>query len=51
MSKNKRAISCIMCLECEEKCPQKIQISKIMPEIHKALWNPDYNNWAKEWRL
>ncbi len=31
------ARSCIGCQECEEKCPQHIEISKLMPEIDKAL--------------
>ncbi len=30
---NKRADSCIQCGECEEKCPQNIKISKLMPQV------------------
>jgi len=32
-----RAASCISCGECEEKCPQEIQISRWMPIIHEVL--------------
>jgi hypothetical protein len=32
-----RASSCIQCDICEDKCPQKIKISELMPEIHKKL--------------
>ncbi|MBN2444277.1 MAG: aldo/keto reductase [Spirochaetales bacterium] len=32
-----RAGACIQCGECEEKCPQNIKISELMPKIHEAL--------------
>ena len=32
-----RAGSCTDCKVCEEKCPQKIEISEWMPKIHSAL--------------
>ncbi len=32
-----RAGSCVQCRECEEKCPQKIEISEQMPIVHKKL--------------
>jgi predicted aldo/keto reductase-like oxidoreductase len=32
-----RAIRCVQCGACEEKCPQKIPISRWMPTIHQVL--------------
>jgi predicted aldo/keto reductase-like oxidoreductase len=32
-----RAENCVVCRECEEKCPQSIPISEWMPKIHEAL--------------
>jgi predicted aldo/keto reductase-like oxidoreductase len=32
-----RADKCAQCGECEKKCPQGIEISKLMPEIHEKL--------------
>jgi predicted aldo/keto reductase-like oxidoreductase len=32
-----RASSCLQCGICEEKCPQKIKISELMPVIHEKL--------------
>jgi predicted aldo/keto reductase-like oxidoreductase len=32
-----RASDCIQCRECEELCPQKIEISAWMPKIHEVL--------------
>ena len=32
-----RAGACRQCRECEEKCPQKIEISRQMPGVHEAL--------------
>ncbi|MBC2580750.1 aldo/keto reductase [Clostridium sp. DJ247] len=32
-----KSSSCIQCRVCEEKCPQKIQISQWMPKIHSVL--------------
>ncbi len=32
-----RAVNCISCGQCEEKCPQTISISRWMPVIHKVL--------------
>jgi predicted aldo/keto reductase-like oxidoreductase len=34
-----RADMCLDCQECEEKCPQHIEISKWMPVVHEALAN------------
>jgi len=31
------AENCTECGECEDKCPQKIEISRLMPEVHKVL--------------
>ena len=35
--KGNRADACINCGICEEKCPQKIPIRKMLAEAHKAL--------------
>jgi predicted aldo/keto reductase-like oxidoreductase len=41
--KDSRADSCIQCKICEDKCPQKIQISALMPKVHAVLGeNKDY---------
>jgi predicted aldo/keto reductase-like oxidoreductase len=37
ISEKERASACIQCGECEEKCPQKIEISKLMPKVHAVL--------------
>jgi predicted aldo/keto reductase-like oxidoreductase len=37
LTAEERADNCIACLECEEKCPQQIAISQLMPEIHDEL--------------
>lgn len=34
---SERASACTQCMECEEKCPQKIRISELMPKVHEAL--------------
>jgi uncharacterized protein len=31
------ASACIQCRKCEKKCPQEINISELMPKIHKLL--------------
>lgn len=36
-SKKERAGSCKGCGKCEEKCPQKIPISELMPKVHAVL--------------
>ena len=36
-AEDQRANNCIECLECEEKCPQKILISEWLPKVHQAL--------------
>ena len=33
----KRAAACVECRECEEKCPQSIMISTLMPRVDKEL--------------
>ena len=37
MPMESRADMCLDCQECEEKCPQHIQISSWMPVVHEAL--------------
>jgi predicted aldo/keto reductase-like oxidoreductase len=32
-----RASACLACLECEDKCPQKIPISDWLPIVHRVL--------------
>jgi predicted aldo/keto reductase-like oxidoreductase len=32
-----RACNCIQCMVCEDKCPQKIEISAWMPKVHASL--------------
>ena len=35
--KKARASACVQCGDCEKKCPQKIPISRWMPEVHAVL--------------
>jgi predicted aldo/keto reductase-like oxidoreductase len=35
-----RASACTHCKSCEEKCPQKINISELMPKVHEELSGP-----------
>ena len=37
MPEGERAAACIACRECEEKCPQQIEISEWMPRVHERL--------------
>ena len=37
MPEENRAKECIQCRECEEKCPQHIEISAWMPQVHAVL--------------
>ena len=37
LSEESRSESCIQCRECEEKCPQQIEISAWMPQVHAVL--------------
>jgi hypothetical protein len=37
LAEEKRASSCIACLECEDKCPQAIPISDWMVHVHEVL--------------
>jgi predicted aldo/keto reductase-like oxidoreductase len=37
LSHSQRADKCIACRECEEKCPQQIQISSWMPKVSEML--------------
>jgi predicted aldo/keto reductase-like oxidoreductase len=41
LSAEERADACIACRECEEKCPQQIEISAWMPTVHELLVNPE----------
>jgi predicted aldo/keto reductase-like oxidoreductase len=38
MPKGERADACIACSECEDKCPQQIEISEWMGRVHEALF-------------
>jgi predicted aldo/keto reductase-like oxidoreductase len=38
MPKGERADACIACGECEDKCPQQIEISEWMGRVHEALF-------------
>ncbi|HRR95767.1 MAG TPA: aldo/keto reductase [Candidatus Ratteibacteria bacterium] len=35
----KKANACVECGQCEEKCPQKLEIRKLLKEIHNTLFN------------
>ncbi|KPU46074.1 general stress protein 69 [Oxobacter pfennigii] len=37
LGEENRAGACIQCGVCEEKCPQKIEISQWMPKVHEVL--------------
>ena len=37
IAEKERASACIQCRECEEKCPQHIEISEWMPVVHRVL--------------
>ncbi len=37
LPQDQRANMCVACLECEEKCPQHIEISQWLPRVHEAL--------------
>jgi predicted aldo/keto reductase-like oxidoreductase len=37
MPEGERAEACIACGECEEKCPQQIEISDWMSRVHETL--------------
>ena len=37
MSKEERASACKRCETCEKKCPQKLPIISLMPQVHSAL--------------
>jgi len=37
ISEEARASACIQCRECEDKCPQHIEISQWMPVVHEVL--------------
>jgi len=37
LSEHERASACTRCGECEEKCPQQIGISELMPTVHEEL--------------
>ena len=37
MHDGEQASACTACRACEEKCPQRIAISELMPEVHAVL--------------
>lgn len=37
IAKPERASACAQCAECEDKCPQQILISEMMPKVHAVL--------------
>ncbi len=37
LEEKERAAACTQCGECEEKCPQAIKVSELMPEVHAVL--------------
>jgi hypothetical protein len=37
LPEDQRASNCLQCGECEEKCPQDILISELMPRVHAVL--------------
>jgi len=37
MKKKERADKCTQCRKCEKRCPQKIQISHLLPMVHEKL--------------
>ena len=37
LDEKSRASACTQCKECEEKCPQKIKVSELMPKVHAVL--------------
>ncbi len=37
IGESEKASQCAQCRECEDKCPQKIMISELMPRIHSTL--------------
>ena len=37
MPAEQQAGACVACQECEEKCPQHIEISEVMPKIHEQF--------------
>ncbi|KPL07701.1 aldo/keto reductase [bacterium SM23_57] len=39
-AEEERAYNCIECLECEEKCPQKIPIAEWLPKVNEILSIP-----------
>ena len=36
-AEDKRASACVACKECQEKCPQHIEISEMMKKVHEEL--------------
>jgi hypothetical protein len=37
LPEEQKASACAACGECEEKCPQKIEVAELMPRIHEEL--------------
>jgi len=40
---NQRASACTECRECEEKCPQHLEISELLKDVHKRLFKEELN--------
>ncbi|MDO5582393.1 MAG: aldo/keto reductase [Planctomycetia bacterium] len=45
MEEGKRAVQCIGCGICQEKCPQKLDIPGLMPKIEKAFQEIEKPDW------
>ncbi len=48
LNPEKRASNCNECLECEELCPQNIQISEALKDVHKRLFREKPSNGKRD---